>query len=150
MAATDEQIQELRDYVDEPDETNYTNDKLKVWIERYPVPDLLGTRARIIRYTSRPPEVSANPNWIPTYDLHRVAAKIWLKKAGKVAKDFQYSADTASYSRDQVHAQYMQQYRTHMSQRVPTSRSMTPPRRVGSRDAGNLGEMYDVDQYEVL
>lgn len=43
-----------------------------------------------------------DPAWIETWDLNVAAAEGWRWKAGKVAERFAFSADGASYNRDQV------------------------------------------------
>lgn len=43
-----------------------------------------------------------NDDWDPTYDLNAAAAEGWRMKAGKVAGDFNFSADNASYSKADV------------------------------------------------
>lgn len=40
--------------------------------------------------------------WVPTYNLNAAAAEGWRMKAGKVAGDFNFSADNASYSKADV------------------------------------------------
>lgn len=40
--------------------------------------------------------------WTPTWDLHRGAAEGWRWKAAKAASRFQFSADGASFNRQQV------------------------------------------------
>lgn len=41
-------------------------------------------------------------DWTPTYDLNRAAMDGWRLKAGKVAADFTFTADNASYSKGEV------------------------------------------------
>ena len=40
--------------------------------------------------------------WVGTWDLNAAAAEGWRMKAGKVAGDFNFSADNASYSKADV------------------------------------------------
>lgn len=41
-------------------------------------------------------------DWVGTWDLNAAAAEGWRMKAGKVAGDFNFSADNASYSKADV------------------------------------------------
>jgi len=46
--------------------------------------------------------------WVGTWDLNAAAAEGWRMKAGKVAGDFNFSADGASYSKADVLAQCLE------------------------------------------
>lgn len=43
-----------------------------------------------------------DPEWVPTWHLDYAAAEGWRLKAGKVAGDFSFSADGASYQKADV------------------------------------------------
>lgn len=43
-----------------------------------------------------------DPDWTPTYDMNRAAMEGWRLKAGKVAGDFSFTADNASYSKGEI------------------------------------------------
>lgn len=58
-------------------------------LDAYPMPDSEG----------RAPVDAA---WVGTWDLNAAAAEGWRMKAGKVAGDFNFSADNASYSKADV------------------------------------------------
>lgn len=44
----------------------------------------------------------SDAEWVGTYNLNAAAAEGWRMKAGKVAGDFNFSADNASYSKADV------------------------------------------------
>lgn len=66
-----------------------SQEELDAILEANRVPDTLGRLVTDQGYT-------------PTYDLNRAAAEGWRMKAGKVAGDFDFSADNASYSKGAV------------------------------------------------
>lgn len=43
-----------------------------------------------------------DPGYTPTWDLDRAAAEGWTRKAGRVAGDFSFSADGASFNKGDV------------------------------------------------
>lgn len=57
----------------------------------------------------------SDPGWTPTWDLNRAAAEGWRWKAGRVAGDFNFSADDASYSKGDVMARCESQARYYES-----------------------------------
>jgi hypothetical protein len=56
-----------------------------------------------------------DPAWIGAWDWDYAAGKGWDLKAGKVAADFTFSADDASYSKDTVMAKCLQMAQTYYS-----------------------------------
>jgi hypothetical protein len=46
----------------------------------------------------------SDDGWVPTWDLNAAAAEGWRWKAGRVAGDFNFSADNASYSKESTMA----------------------------------------------
>ena len=46
----------------------------------------------------------SDTDWTPTYDLNRGAAEGWRWKAAKLAGDYDFSADGATFSRSQARA----------------------------------------------
>lgn len=105
MAATAAMILRLRGMIAEPFGTStYTDQALRDWIEAYPIADAADNEP-------------ADDAWVATYDLAAVASEIWGEKAAAVAGDYNFSADGASYSREQVYSQYMKQARHHGSRR---------------------------------
>ncbi len=130
MAATDAMISRLRRMVNEPDPGGgYDDEALAALIELYPLPDADGNE----------PD---SGDWAASYDLHAAASECWQEKASVVAVDFHFSADGGSFSREQVHQQYMQQARYHRSRRaVGTARLDQWPNEVDARLwVGNLPE----------
>lgn len=91
MAATAEQVAQLRRMVAEPTSASYTDDVLLGYIETRPVPDSSGRESNHI-------------DWVESYDLNAVAAELWLEKAAAVAGRFDSSTDGASLSRSQLQA----------------------------------------------
>lgn len=64
-----------------------------------PAVDALLTAYQTQDADGRPPTDAA---WVGTYDLNAAAAEGWRMKAGKVAGDFNFSADGGSYSKADV------------------------------------------------
>lgn len=58
-------------------------------LDAYPMEDSEGRRP-------------TDDGWVGTWDLNAAAAEGWRMKAGKVAGDFNFSADGASYSKADV------------------------------------------------
>lgn len=145
MSATDEMVYELRGLIDEPLEDTYSDDDLKTAIEKYPRNDALGTKPFYYNIGTNPPTRVQNGSWMPTYDLNCAAADMWLKKATKRAQDFAFSADGGSYSRDQAYQQMMQNYRTFMSRRSPSTVLVWPVPKVGTSSLADDTETLDED-----
>jgi len=117
MAATADQVAELRRMVDEPKFTSSYDDTLiEGYIERYPCLDERG-QAPYTWLLTTPPTQEANASWIPTYDMHAAAADVWTEKAAALAGKFDLSADGANMQRSQLYAQAMNQARYHRSRR---------------------------------
>lgn len=68
------------------------------------VGDLVDRFAMADRYGVRP----TDDGWEPTWNLNAAAAEGWRLKAAKVAGDFSFSADGASYSKADVLAHCLQ------------------------------------------
>lgn len=115
MAATAEQIITMRRLIAESTADTYTDQMIVAAIEARPVKDTRGVDWWEWDFTTTPPSQDENPNWIPTYDMNAAAADIWDEKAAAVAGDFGFSADGATYNRQQVFDQYTriaQKYRS--------------------------------------
>lgn len=54
-----------------------------------------------------------DPDWAGAWDTNYAAGRAWDLKAGKVATDFNFSADDASYSKDTVMAKCLQMASTY-------------------------------------
>lgn len=107
MSVTAAQIDQVRRWTAESTTATYTDDAIIAAIEARPVPDKRGVAPFVWDYTTTPPSQTTNTNWIETYNLNQVAADIWEEKAAAVACDYAFSADGASYSRNQKFEQYM-------------------------------------------
>jgi hypothetical protein len=129
MAATAEQLARLRRMAAEPVGTSeYTEDDLAAYIERYPVLDARGEAPITWDTATTPPAAQANGAWIPTYDLHAAAADVWEEKAGVLAGRSDFSADGATYHLSQGYEQMMARVRYHRARRTPaTSRLVQWP-----------------------
>lgn len=101
MTATAAQIAQLRRMVNEPTTTIYSDDAIQTAIESHPLMDVNGTDPTYLDYATTPPTITADPDWIPTYDLNAAAADIWDEKAAALAAKFDFSADGGNYSRSQ-------------------------------------------------
>ena len=69
--------------------------------------------------------IPAYDNWIPTYDLNAAAAEGWRWKAARAAERFSFSADGASYNRDQIYQHCMEQAKRYSS-RIMRSLDVSP------------------------
>lgn len=129
MSATAAMRAELRRMVDEPLTASYDDDALDTYIERYPCKDFLGTNPQDVDFSTTPPTISEDSNWIPTYDLHAAAADIWQEKAAAIAEDYDVMADGGNIKRSQKYEQYMKQARYHLSRRkAKTHRQWVEPK----------------------
>jgi hypothetical protein len=102
MAASAEQIAELRRKVAEPTTEAYSDSALAAYIERYAVTDSDGYE---------PDEA----DWTATYDLNAAAAEVWEEKASAVAADYTVIADGAVMTRSQRYEQYAKQAKRYRS-----------------------------------
>lgn len=109
MTATAADIARLRRMVAEPtDAGGYLDVVLAAAIERYPLLDADGYD-------------STDADWVATYDLNSAAAEVWQEKAAALTGNFDFSADGASFSRSQAHAQAAKQARYYAARRMPTT-----------------------------
>lgn len=113
MTATADQIARLRRMVAEPTATTYSDADLKAAIERNPLADANTELPFVV--SSMPQE--PNPAWIPTYDLNRAAAEIWLEKAGQLTCQVDFRADGLDTNDSQRYQHAMKQYRTYWGRR---------------------------------
>lgn len=82
---------------------------LDALLDTYPLLDVTGYR-------------STDTAWEPVWDLNAAAAEGWRWKAAKVAGDFTFSADDASYSKGDVLAQCLEMEAKYASRVNGTSR----------------------------
>jgi hypothetical protein len=131
MAATAEQIAQVRRMVAEPTTTTYSDATIKGMIEAHPLTDENGEEPRIpivdmvhpvvVTAYQDPLDLVDNPDWLPTYDLYSAAADVWTEKAASVADNYNFTADGGNYSRSNVYEQYMKQARHYRSLRSITT-----------------------------
>ena len=125
-SVTAAQIAQLRRLVDEPLATTYSDELLTTMIEAHPTVDELGTIPYTWSIATDPPTKISTPGWIPTYDLNVAAADIWAEKAAVLARDYDFSADGAQYSRSQAYQQAMAQSRYYRGRRSPRTITQEP------------------------
>lgn len=123
MSATAEMIATVRRMTSEPDDSNgYTDAVLTALIENEALIDYQGIEPHVLDYSTVPPSVVENSNWIPTYDLHGAAESVWLEKAGTVSQDYNFQADGGRFDRSQVADSHRKQAEYHRSRRAPQSK----------------------------
>lgn len=129
MTVSNELIDRLRRYVAEPTWDTYIDDDLAKYIERYPIRDASGNEP-------------TSTSWVANYDLMNAASEIWFEKAASVAADFRFTADGATFNRDQVYEQYMKMYRTYKARGSATSSRViiSPSPLADNAWIGNLSE----------
>lgn len=89
MTARDDALAELRLNVAPEARPVLSNEDLGILLDRCAIIDADGL----------PP---SDTDWSPTYDVNAASARAWRVKAGRVAGDFNFSADGASYSKADV------------------------------------------------
>jgi len=137
MAATAAMAARLRRMVDESTEATWDDDAIDDYIERYPLIDVLGTDPQDIDYTTSPPTISEQDEWIPTYDLHAAAADIWEEKAATVADEFDFKADGGSFTRSQKAETYLGKSRFHASKRSAKTITLLVEPRIVEQEESN-------------
>lgn len=132
MAATAAQITVLRRRCAlAAGDTVYTDAVLGAYIESYPLTDMRGQVPWYWIYTTLPPTVTANLNWIPTYDLAAAAADVWGEIASGLAAGYDVSGDGSSRSLSQKYEHAKKQEASWRSRRVASSvRTHTIPREI--------------------
>jgi hypothetical protein len=130
MAATAAQIARIRRMTAlAVDDATYTDTLLATFIESYPLVDANGLEWYIFDYTTYPPHQDANTDWVATYDLFAAAADVYDEKAATLATKHDFSADGASMSMSQQHAQAQQMARFYRSRRsARTIKALVEPR----------------------
>jgi len=108
-------VPELRLMVAEPDITTYTDAAMQECIERYPLIDGVG------RTPLLDDGVTANPTWLPVYDLNAAAASIWGHKAAAFAGLYDFTADGGTFHRSQAAQEMRKQARYYAARRAPSS-----------------------------
>ena len=114
MAASAGDVARLRRMVAEPTTATYSDATLEDIIERYPVADAAGVF---------PDEEGWAAN---AYDLNAAAAEVWAEKAAALAANFGFTADGATFHREQAHSHALKQARFFAARRgVATVRLVT-------------------------
>lgn len=113
----------------------YSDDLLGSVIIRYPLADAAGEWPLL---TSG----SANTDWVATYDLANAAADVWSEKATNLVDNFDFTADGATFNKEQQLRNYERQVRQWRSRRAPGTHELRqyPAPRVLDEWIGNLPE----------
>lgn len=127
----------------------YTDAEIEAFIEARPVQDMRGINPVKLDYSTNPPTQGINPNWIPTYDINAAAADIWEEKAAAIVCNFDFAADGASYSRDQVYQHYMHCAQKFRSKSRPGSVKFHSTQRERTQDGYVVETQPIIDQYQV-
>lgn len=117
MGATASQIARLRRMTGLVGSSDYSDETLAEYIERYSLLDELGSDPYTWDTSTDPPTQEANDGWIPTYDLNAAAGDIWEERAANLAQNYDFRADGGDYSRSQAYEQFMKQARNYRSRR---------------------------------
>lgn len=78
-----------------------------------------------------------DPDWAGAWDMDYAAGRAWDLKAGRVATDFNFSADDASYSKDSVMAKCLEMAATYYGRTLRTQ-PLNGDRTFASRPGGRL------------
>ena len=103
MSVSVANIADVRRMVAESTATNYTDNDIRMIIEKYPMLDELGIEPYY--YEGTIPTKVDNDEWLPTYNLNLAASEIWEQKAAAQAAKFDFAADGGNYSRSQAYQQ---------------------------------------------
>lgn len=150
MSATADQIVTLRRLIAEPTDATYTDVMVVAAIEARPVRDANGYEPLKWDYTTTPPSQVTNPDWTATFDLNAAAADIWDEKAAAVACDFNFSADGASYNRQQVFDHYERMARKYRSKARIGSTKLRSTQREVTRDGYIVENTGALPQYDAV
>jgi hypothetical protein len=85
----------------------------------------LHTLLRLHRIIDANGYAPTHERWTPTFDLYAAVAEGWRWKAAKAAERFSFSADGASYNRDQIYTHCMEQAKRY-SARIIRTHDVTP------------------------
>lgn len=119
----------------EPGTATYTDSLLVTAISSYPLPDVAGQWPLL---TSG----SANTTWSATYDLAAAAADIWAEKAVAFVGNYSFTADGASFQKQQQYENYCKQERRWASRRSMGGHELQQYPRLTLQEVwiGNLAE----------
>ena len=124
MTASAEQIAQVRRMIAEPTEEMYDNTMLAAYIEAYPLLDERGQEPFLWDEATTPPTRTANPAWLPTYDLNAAAADLWDAKAGALAADYDFQNDAGRFDRSQAYRHAEARARYYRSRRAPRNTTL--------------------------
>lgn len=111
-AASD--ITRFRGMIAESGTATYSDSALRTIIAGYPLPDIAGEWPYL---TSG----SVNTDWVSTYDLAAAASEVWTEKANAVSDNFDFTADGATYHKEQQYKHRLSQARYYAARRAPGS-----------------------------
>jgi hypothetical protein len=131
-------IAQLRRMVAEPSTATYSDALLGSVIARYPLPDISGEWPYL---TSG----SANTDWTATYDLARAAADVWEEKAATIANYFTFTADGATFNKEEQVRNYERQARKWNSRRAAGAITLQPwpGETLQNEWIGNINDPYE-------
>lgn len=131
-------IARLRRMVAESGTATYSDALLGSVIVRYPLPDAAGEWPYLTNG-------SVNTDWVSTYDLANAAADVWEEKAATLANNFDFTADGATFHKEQQARNYERQARKWRSRRTPGNHTMLvyPTQFVDQPWIANLAEQDD-------
>lgn len=129
-------IARLRRMIAEPGTATYSDSTLVTTISGYPLPDNTGEWPYL---TSG----SANTDWTATYDLAAAAADLWDEKAAGVATYFGFTADGATFNKQQVYAQYSKEARKWRSRRAISNHTLLAYPAPTVSDVFNINDPYE-------
>lgn len=92
-------IARLRRMIAESGSATYTDSALVSAIARYPLPDVTGEWPLL-------DSGSVNTDWTATYDLAAAAADVWEEKAMTKSENFAFTADGATFHKEQQFDHY--------------------------------------------
>lgn len=112
-------IVQFRRYVAEPGTATYSDANLIAIIVKYPLPDVTGEWPLL---TSG----SANTDWVGTYDHAAAAGDVWDEKATAFVGNYNFTADGATFNKEQVLKNYERQARKWRSRRHVGTHTLLP------------------------
>lgn len=105
-------VARFRKMIAESGTATYSDSDLRTTIARYPLPDVAGEWPFL---TSG----SVNTDWVGTFDLANAASEVWTEKANAVSDNFDFTADGATYHKEQQYKHRLGQARYYRSRRAP-------------------------------
>ena len=125
MAATQDQIDQLRRMLGGVATSVYSDVTLGEYIERYPLIDAFGRSP--YRANASGLVMEENPFWTAGYDLNSAAAVLWGEIAsGLATTKYDFSTDGQSFQRSQMFTQADARARHYAARRAPGTITLTP------------------------